>query len=66
MYELFVLACLVSNPVQCVILQDLKGPYEKEIECAIRAQQIKEEIIINTPLYYAKRYNCKKFYAKSL
>lgn len=66
MYELFVLACLVINPVQCVILEDLNGPHKREIDCIIRAQEIKEQIKNNTPTYSARKYNCKKFNARSI
>tara|TARA_R100000900_G_scaffold106323_1_gene82493 strand:- start:264 stop:464 length:201 start_codon:yes stop_codon:yes gene_type:complete len=66
MYELFVLACLVINPVQCVILEDLNGPHKREIDCMARAQEIKEQIEKNTPSYSAKKYKCEKFSAKSI
>ena len=66
MYELFVLACLVINPVQCVILEDLNGPHKREIDCIVRAQEIKEQIKNNTPTYSDRKYNCKKFNARSI
>ena len=44
MYELFVLACLISNPTKCVTLEDL--------------YVISSEIPEYLPQYYAKAYKC--------
>ena len=60
MYELFVLACLINNPIQCVILEDLESPHKTEVECMVRAQDIRENIRNDMPMFYAKRYRCDK------
>ena len=58
MYELFVLACLVSNPQQCLTLQDLYSPHDTHDKCLARAYVISQEMPTYMPHYYAKSYKC--------
>jgi len=58
MYELFVLACLLSNPTQCVTLKDLYSPHDTHDKCLTRAYVISHEIPEYLPQYYAKAYKC--------
>lgn len=58
MYELFVLACLVSNPNKCVTLQDLYSPHDTHDKCLTRAYVIGQEMPIYMPHYYPKSYKC--------
>ena len=58
MYELFVLACLVSNPQQCLTLQDLYSPHDTHDKCLARAYVISQEIPLYLPKYFAKSYKC--------
>jgi|TARA_R100001129_G_scaffold170789_1_gene140530 hypothetical protein len=58
MYELFVLACLISKPDMCVTLKDLYGPYEKHDRCLARAHEIAIGMPIHMPDYYPRSYKC--------
>ena len=58
MYELFVLACLISNPNQCITLQDLYGPHETHDKCLARAYVIAKEMPEYVPLYFPISYKC--------
>ena len=58
MYELFVLACLVSNPQKCLTLQDLYSPHDTHDKCLTRAYVISQEMPTYMPHYYAKSYKC--------
>ena len=58
MYELFVLACLISNPTQCVTLEDLYSPHKTHDKCLARAYEIASEMPSHLPDYYAKSYKC--------
>jgi len=58
MYELFVLACLVSNPQKCLTLQDLYSPHDTHDKCLTRAYIISKEMSTYMPHYYAKSYKC--------
>ena len=58
MYELFVLACLVSNPQKCLNLQDLYSPHDTHDKCLARAYVISQEMPTYMPHYYAKSYKC--------
>ena len=58
MYELFVLACLVSNPTQCVTLEDLYSPHKTHDKCLARAYEIASEMPSYVPQYFPKAYKC--------
>ena len=58
MYELFVLACLISNPNQCITLQDLYSPHNTHDKCLARAYGISHEMKNYMPHYFAKSYKC--------
>jgi hypothetical protein len=58
MYELFVLACLISNPKQCVTLQDLYSPHDTHDKCLARAYEITQEMPDYIPHYFPKAYKC--------
>ena len=58
MYELFVLACLVTNPNQCVTLEDLYGPYDTHDKCLTRAYVIAREMSEYIPDYFPRSYKC--------
>ena len=58
MYELFVLACLVSNPQQCLTLQDLYSPHATHDKCLARAYEIAQGIPVHMPMYFPKSYKC--------
>ena len=57
MYELFVLACLISNPTQCVTLEDLYSPHKTHDKCLARAYEIASEMPIYVPQYFPKHIN---------
>jgi len=58
MYELFVLACLISNPNQCITLQDLYSPHKTHDKCLARAYVIAKEMPEYIPLYFPRSYKC--------
>ena len=58
MYELFVLACLISNPTQCVTLEDLYSPHKTHDKCLARAYEIASEMPSYVPQYFPKEYKC--------
>lgn len=58
MYKLFVLACLITNPKDCLTLQDLYGPYLTHDKCLARAYVIAKEMPIHMPYYFPKSYKC--------
>jgi hypothetical protein len=58
MFELFVLACLISNPQQCLTLQDLYSPHATHDKCLARAYVIAREMKEYMPHYFAKSYKC--------
>jgi len=58
MYELFVLACLISNPNQCITLQDLYSPHNTHDKCLARAYEITQEMPSYIPHYFPKAYKC--------
>ena len=58
MYALFVLACLVSNPKECVTLQDLYSPHKNHDTCLARAYIIAKEMQLYMPNYFPKSYKC--------
>ena len=58
MYELFVLACLISNPTQCVTLEDLYSPHKTHDKCLARAYEIASEMPSYVPQYFPKAYKC--------
>jgi hypothetical protein len=58
MYELFVLACLMSNPNQCITLADLKSPHDTHDKCLARAYVIASELHTHMPDYFLKAYKC--------
>ena len=58
MFELFVLACLMNAPDQCVTLKDLYGPYPNHDKCLARAYEIQQEMPIHAPQYFPKAYKC--------
>ena len=58
MFKLFVLACLMSNPEQCITLHDLYGPYDTHDKCLARAYVIAKEMPEYVPLYFPKSYKC--------
>jgi|TARA_Y100000289_G_C3888445_1_gene132609 hypothetical protein len=58
MYELFVLACLMANPNQCITLVDLYSPHETHDKCLARAYVIAQEMPEYVPHYFPKSYKC--------
>ena len=58
MYELFVLACLMTNPNQCITLVDLYSPHETHDKCLARAYVIAQEMPQYVPNYFPKSYKC--------
>ena len=58
MYELFVLACLMTDPTQCKTLADLKSPHDTHDKCLARAYVIASELHTYMPGYYPKAYKC--------
>tara|TARA_A100001011_G_scaffold368696_1_gene423261 strand:- start:1353 stop:1565 length:213 start_codon:yes stop_codon:yes gene_type:complete len=58
MFELFVLACLMNAPDQCVTLKDLYGPYPNHDKCLARAYEIAQGMPVHMPMYYPKSYKC--------
>ena len=58
MYELFVLACLISNPTKCVTLEDLYSPHKTHDKCLARAYEIASEMPSYVPQYFPKAYKC--------
>ena len=58
MYELFVLACLMSNPNHCITLKDLHGPYSTHDKCLARAYEVAQDMPVIAPTYYPKSYKC--------
>ena len=58
MYELFVLACLVTKDNSCVTLKDLYSPHDTHDKCLARAYVISHELKKYMPHYFAKSYKC--------
>ena len=58
MYELFVLACLIANPKQCITLVDLYSPHKTHDKCLARAYEIAQGMPIHMPMYFPKSYKC--------
>jgi hypothetical protein len=58
MYLLFVLACFVNNPKECVTLQDLYSPHKSHDKCLARAYVIAKEMRLYMPDYFPKSYKC--------
>ena len=58
MYELFVLACLVTKVNSCVTLKDLYSPHDTHDKCLARAYVIAKEMPIHMPYYFPKSYKC--------
>lgn len=58
MYELFVLACLMSNPNQCITLADLHSPHKTHDKCLARAYVIASELHTYMPEHFPKAYKC--------
>ena len=58
MYELFVLACLMSDPNKCTTLADLHSPHKTHDKCLARAYEIASEMPSYVPQYFPKAYKC--------
>lgn len=58
MYELFVLACLMTDPNKCTTLADLHSPHETHDKCLARAYVIASELHTYMPDYFPKAYKC--------
>ena len=58
MYDLFVLACLMHQPNNCVTLQDLHSPHVTHDKCLTRAYEIAKGMPIYMPMYFPKSYKC--------
>ena len=59
MFVALVMACLVSDPDYCKILEDQQGPYETRKECEMRALEISRDIHRYWPLYKPVQFKCK-------
>ena len=60
MFEAFVFICMLKNPEVCKTLKDIKGPYQTEKQCEVRAYEIAMELPDWMPEYIAVRYKCDK------
>jgi len=58
MFEAFVYICMLKNPEVCQTLKDIKGPYQTEKQCEVRAYEIAMELPDWMPEYIATRYKC--------
>ena len=58
MYELFVLAFLISRPNMCVALKELYSPHPTHDKCLARAYEIAQGMPIHMPMYFPKSYKC--------
>ena len=60
MFEAFVYICMLKDPEVCRTLKDIKGPYQTEKQCEVRAYEIAMELPDWMPEYIAVRYKCDK------
>ena len=58
MYELYVLACLLINPNECITLQDLYSPHNTIDKRLARAYEVSKDIPVYAPHYFPKSYKC--------
>jgi|TARA_S200002703_G_scaffold33129_1_gene28738 hypothetical protein len=58
MFSTFVMACSILTG-QCIVVEDVYGPYNKEIHCEQRASQIVVDVaeILGTPHTFS--FKCK-------
>jgi len=59
MYMALVLACLISDPNQCVVLEDQRGPYQTYERCKSRAFEMSQAIHINMSGFKPYQWKCK-------
>ena len=49
---------MLKDPEVCQTLKDIKGPYQTEKQCEVRAYEIAMELPEWMPEYIATRYKC--------
>jgi len=59
MYMALVLACLISDPNQCLVLEDQRGPYKTYERCEARALEMSQAIHISMSGFKPRQWKCK-------
>ena len=57
MFEVLVLVCLASNPNNCFVMGDDRGPYETKQQCVERSIEMREAIK-TIPDHVPQAYKC--------
>tara|TARA_R100001460_G_scaffold25883_1_gene52149 strand:+ start:2815 stop:3024 length:210 start_codon:yes stop_codon:yes gene_type:complete len=62
MFKCLVIACLISNPSYCQVLENTEYPvvYKTYDECKVRAMEIASQIPIFLRGYRATKWKCKE------
>ena len=59
MYIALVMACLISDPSHCQILEDQRGPYETYELCQARALEMSRDVNKHMPYFKPVRWKCR-------
>lgn len=59
MYQALVWVCLMSNPAECITLEDQRGPYKTYERCESRAYEMSRSVHIHMKGYKPKRWSCR-------
>jgi hypothetical protein len=59
MYMALVLACLISDPNQCLVLEDQRGPYKTYERCEARALEMSQAIHLTMSGFKPYQWKCK-------
>lgn len=61
MFEAVVLVCYLGLSSDCKELRDTRGPYDTEMLCKQRVDEIASELPDYLPAYQAMGYKCNEF-----
>tara|TARA_R100000734_G_C3269991_1_gene66213 strand:- start:198 stop:362 length:165 start_codon:yes stop_codon:yes gene_type:complete len=45
---------------QCVIVEDVRGPYDTQLQCKARAEEMKKDVESEFPFMKAVNFHCNK------
>jgi len=59
MFTTVILLCHLMNQ-QCVIVEDVRGPYDTQLQCKARAEEMKKDVESEFPFMKAVNFHCNK------
>jgi len=58
MFKAMIMLCMIGTSDQCIILEDVEGPYLTKSKCIERAYEMAADLKSWNPNYKAKKYKC--------